>query len=453
MQLLLERKPLHFSDSPLYMSKTLTIIFLFLLGCLFVLMPTNIEARFAINDFVKLNLPQTGCYSGITKEEMELLLKDANPMMLKRLAEDVEMKKVQIKNLRELLATSCQAVKEGLADDYTVKQELKNIEIELIAVNYDREINKNKNPMPPFGFISETLIKEFYKNQGNLADFESYLKIKIQSAKENGQIANDLEPTEEDVKQAKEYFAKTRIYYAEAQRKANELSKEFWDKTAISVKLQIASFLSRIYSKRVLEEKTKVSEAEIQNYIAAHPEYDTKAQKAKAYKILRRIEAGENFAKLAKEFSEDPGSKDQGGLYQKVNTGQFMPEFEKAALSLKVGEIYPNPVETSYGFHIIKLEGKRQVKNEKGEIIWNYDVRHILISTAIKDANNPMSSPVSIKDFVKNKIEEEKQNKLLNEILLNNPIVIAEDFEIPKVTDEQIQNYIQQQNQTLQKVS
>lgn len=429
-------------------SKTLTICFIFLSGHFFISMPTNVEARFTVADFAKRNLPQTGCYSRITKEEMELLLKDVNPMMLKRLAANPEFKKQQINYLRELLAIACQAVKEGFVEDLKIKQELKNIEIEVTAVNYDREINKDKTPIP-FGYVSEISITEFYENQGNLADFESFFKIQLEQAIESGQIEKDRAPSEDEVKQAKEYFAKTRMYYAEAQKKAGELSKEFWGKTAISVKLQIAQFLSRLYWGRVLKEKTKVSDAEIQNYIAARPEFDTRTQKAKAYRILRRVKSGESFAKLAKEFSEDPGSKDKGGLYENILTGQFIAEFEKAALSLKAGEIYSTIVETSYGFHIIKLEKKERVK-VNGEMIWSYSVRHILISTGIMDANNPMNSLIPIKEYVKNKLEEEKQRKVLDEILSNNPIQISEDFEIPKVTDEQIEKFLRQNTQNFQ---
>lgn len=159
------------------MSKTLTICFIFLSGHFFFSMPTNVEARFPVADFEKRNLPQTCYYSGITKEEMELFLKDGNPMMLKRLADNSEFKKQQIRNLRELLAIACQAVKEGFVEDLKVKRELKDIEIEVTAVNFDREINKDKTRIH-FGYVSEISIKEFYENQGNLADFESFFKFK-----------------------------------------------------------------------------------------------------------------------------------------------------------------------------------------------------------------------------------------------------------------------------------
>jgi peptidyl-prolyl cis-trans isomerase C len=69
--------------------------------------------------------------------------------------------------------------------------------------------------------------------------------------------------------------------------------------------------------------------------------------------LLKRARTGEDFAKLAKEFSEDPGSKDKGGEYT-FPRGQMMPEFEAAAFALKTNEV-SDIVTTQYGYHIIKL--------------------------------------------------------------------------------------------------
>jgi peptidyl-prolyl cis-trans isomerase C len=86
----------------------------------------------------------------------------------------------------------------------------------------------------------------------------------------------------------------------------------------------------------------------------------TEAQKAAKHKdmegILKRARAGEDFAALAKEYSEDPGSKDKGGEY-KFPRGQMMPEFEAAAFSLNTNQV-SDIVTTKYGYHIIKLSEK-----------------------------------------------------------------------------------------------
>jgi len=84
---------------------------------------------------------------------------------------------------------------------------------------------------------------------------------------------------------------------------------------------------------------------------------EKKAAKHKlAEDLLKRARAGEDFAKLAKDFSEDPGSKDNGGEY-KFPRGQMVAEFETVAFSLKTNEI-SDIVTTKFGYHIIKLSEK-----------------------------------------------------------------------------------------------
>lgn len=80
------------------------------------------------------------------------------------------------------------------------------------------------------------------------------------------------------------------------------------------------------------------------------------AAKKKAEDILARVKKGEDFGALAKEFSEDPGSKDKGGQYPGDMVEGFVPEFRKSVEGLKPGEVDPNLVETSFGFHIIKRD-------------------------------------------------------------------------------------------------
>lgn len=74
-------------------------------------------------------------------------------------------------------------------------------------------------------------------------------------------------------------------------------------------------------------------------------------KKALADSLYRRAASGENFAALAKKFSEDPSSKAQGGKLP-ISKGRQVPEFDKAAFALDVGEI-SRPVKTTYGWHII----------------------------------------------------------------------------------------------------
>jgi len=77
--------------------------------------------------------------------------------------------------------------------------------------------------------------------------------------------------------------------------------------------------------------------------------------KAKIEEVLKRARAGEDFAKLAKETSEDTANAQQGGDLGFVKPGDLVAQFEQAAFALKKGELAPAPVRTPFGYHAIKV--------------------------------------------------------------------------------------------------
>lgn len=80
------------------------------------------------------------------------------------------------------------------------------------------------------------------------------------------------------------------------------------------------------------------------------------AAKKKAEEVrAKAVAPGADFAKLASEYSDDTASKEDGGDLGDFERGMMVPEFEKAAFDLKVGEI-SEPIKTDFGFHIIKVE-------------------------------------------------------------------------------------------------
>jgi peptidyl-prolyl cis-trans isomerase D len=90
--------------------------------------------------------------------------------------------------------------------------------------------------------------------------------------------------------------------------------------------------------------------------LAVNDPKEDAAVKAKAEGILKRAQSGEDFSKLAKEFSQDPGSANQGGDLGWSERKIFVGPFADAAFSMKVDEI-KGPVKTQFGYHILKLVG------------------------------------------------------------------------------------------------
>ena len=111
---------------------------------------------------------------------------------------------------------------------------------------------------------------------------------------------------------------------------------------------------------------TKVSEADVKKYYDQHQsQYGTPEQrdvahilvksKALADQLYQKVKAGQDFTKLAKKYSQDPGSKAQGGKLT-ISKGQTVAPFDQTALLLPTGH-FSRPVKTTFGYHIIKALG------------------------------------------------------------------------------------------------
>ena len=100
---------------------------------------------------------------------------------------------------------------------------------------------------------------------------------------------------------------------------------------------------------------------------ATEEEKETKEKEAKkkAEEVIEKLKNGEEFDKLAKEYSDDKGTKKNGGDLGYFNTGEMEAAFEEAAYKLKVNEYTTKPVKTSYGYHIIMKTGEKKKASYK----------------------------------------------------------------------------------------
>ncbi len=148
-------------------------------------------------------------------------------------------------------------------------------------------------------------------------------------------------------------------------------------KENIEKDLQIQNYLDGVFKREI-----SVSEEEVQKvynddktatvrHILLLTQEKSEEEKADIHKkmegILSRAKSGEDFSELAKTYSEDSGSKDNGGLYENFGRGQMVAPFEEAAFSVPVGEI-SDIVETSFGYHIIKVEDRKKETRSLDEV-------------------------------------------------------------------------------------
>lgn len=103
-----------------------------------------------------------------------------------------------------------------------------------------------------------------------------------------------------------------------------------------------------------------------------------------AKSIIKKLDDGEDFAKLAKEYSDDSSASDGGNLGY-FNRGEMVPAFENAAVALKVGEYTKEPVKTDYGYHII-LKTAQKDKPALKDV--KEDITDTLVSTTVTNTTN-----------------------------------------------------------------
>lgn len=144
----------------------------------------------------------------------------------------------------------------------------------------------------------------------------------------------------------------------------------------------------------IVRSKIEVTEAEVEEYFTENqadfniPEkIDVRhilvETEEEAQEILTSLNAGEDFAELAKEHSQDPGSAEQGGNLGSSTRGQFVAEFEKVAFALPVGE-YSEPVKTQHGYHIIEvLQRQEEEEVEFAEV--KEQVKEALIEKKVNE--------------------------------------------------------------------
>ncbi len=253
---------------------------------------------------------------------------------------------------------------------------------------------------PGGNFIGDQAYEQLVENQFGLsvAQFEKELKAQIASQKLLAAVGAPATVSEKQIKeQVDKDQTKVKFDYAvltleDVKKQVNPTDaelKSFYDQNKQEYVNSIPEKRKARYiliDRSKLADNIQISQADLQQYYSQHqdefrvpetvtvrhiliktpvPGADGKvdqkgidAAKAKAEDIEKQLKNGADFATLAKQYSEDPGSAQNGGLLPPLTRGRTVPEFEQAAFNTPVGQT-TGLIRTSYGFHIIRVEGKQ----------------------------------------------------------------------------------------------
>ncbi len=169
--------------------------------------------------------------------------------------------------------------------------------------------------------------------------------------------------------------------------------------TETEFKAQLAKVKEELlisYATNKAIESARVTEKEVREFYDAHPEQFIADEtvnashilvptEEEALDILAKINAGEiSFEEAAQQYSTCPSGQ-RGGNLGDFGKGQMVPEFDRAVFAMEVGEVTSTPVQTQFGFHLIKLISKKAPETTPYEAI-SEQLKEMLVSQKRRDA-------------------------------------------------------------------
>lgn len=187
--------------------------------------------------------------------------------------------------------------------------------------------------------------------------------------------------------------------------------------TEKSLKEEIRKNLSL---KKLLASDLTVSDEEISDYYEKNKEQFTQKEEVDASHILveskdlakdikKKLDAGEDFAKLAQKHSTDEGTKENGGNLGFFGRGEMVESFDEVAFNLDKGKI-SDPVKSEYGYHIILVNEKKKEKVRSLEDSKD-DIREILLQSKMPEAFNKWYGEKVTKYEITNNLNKDKTQK------------------------------------------
>jgi peptidyl-prolyl cis-trans isomerase D len=198
---------------------------------------------------------------------------------------------------------------------------------------------------------------------------DAYLKANIKIKFDYAVISSDdlrktINPSDSDLEA---FFKKNAAQYAEAVPEERKITYFAFTQDQVPggvpqpSQQQIQQYYNDHMSDYQVPEQAKSRHILISVPEGADAKTDA-AAKAKADSVLKQLQAGGSWTDLAKKYSDDPGSKDQGGELGFAQRGKMVPEFDKAIFSQKIGDI--EIVKSSFGYHIVQVEERQSAHTQ-----------------------------------------------------------------------------------------
>lgn len=197
-------------------------------------------------------------------------------------------------------------------------------------------------------------------------------KVMLSKAEQENIVVTNEMVTQEINKIKQQNFQNNESAFKQAMKKNN--IKEDSLNEIIKEKMILQKFVEKLLNDNIKVDEKAIRAAYDQKKTEFTQKESVEAShilvksEAEAKKIYDEIKSGKDFGELAKKYSQDPGSKVNGGSLGYFTKGQMVPEFEKTAFSLKVGEV-SQPFKTSFGYHIIKKTGYKPEQTMPFEVV------------------------------------------------------------------------------------
>jgi len=220
-------------------------------------------------------------------------------------------------------------------------------------VKEDLELQRLESLVTGSVTVSDSAVRTAYLEQGQ--------KVKFTYAVVSGEdIKKSINPSEADLEA---FFKQNAARYASAVPETRKITFIAFDDASLpGGKPQVSEAEIQAYYNQNLAQFKVAEQVETRHILISVPKgADAKADaagKAKAEDVLKQVQSGGNFADLAKKYSDDPGSKDQGGKLPMMPTSGLDPAYAQAAMALNPGQT-SGLVRSQFGYHIIQTVAKQ----------------------------------------------------------------------------------------------